>query len=89
MANVRGNVKSKRMTFDEMYLETMLKTLKRGGTTEAAANLMGVSGRTVERWKKKFGVYYDLDVGRYRCDPKMRRWRDKRRDKERDYGKRN
>lgn len=66
-------------TFDEMYEDCLWKALKYSKNATQAAGLLGISVRQVERWKKRYGIYYDPDVGRYRRNPLKRKQFDKER----------
>lgn len=44
------------ITFDELYRSYTLKALHRARSIKGAAKLLGVSVRTVLRWKKAYGI---------------------------------
>ncbi len=52
-------------TFDEMYRETTLKALERTQDANEAAVLMGITVRTLHRYKRKYGLVYDSGQHKY------------------------
>lgn len=47
------------ITFDQLYRDCTLKALNRTRTAAEAGKLLGVSERTVLRWKKTYGIHRD------------------------------
>lgn len=52
-------------TFDQMYRETILKALARAKNGVEAAALLGMTVRTLERYKRKYGMVYDSGQHKY------------------------
>lgn len=42
--------------FNQLYLEMSLKALNKARTTRGAADLLGISRRTLTRWKVQYGI---------------------------------
>lgn len=60
------------MTVKQMKKEATFKALNRGGTKGAAAKLTGLSSRTIQRYKKRWGMRRDVDGSYYFETPVQR-----------------
>lgn len=47
------------ITIDELRRETALKALRRARTLKGAAQLLGISERTLYRWTDQYGIERD------------------------------
>lgn len=59
-------MEDKIITIDQLRRQILLKALNKAGTAAGAAELMGISERTVWRWKRSYRVEKDEQTGSYR-----------------------
>ena len=53
------------ITFDQLYRDYTLKALNRACCVKRAAFLLGMTDRTVYRWKRAYGIVWDPAERKY------------------------